>query len=307
MNRHYDATRYAPFTSRLAAENPDYHERTKTGRLVNHRLCYGVEEVRRERLDILLEIQRIGVDALVLDFCRQMPILMYHDALVEPFTRERGVDPRGIDSTDSDDYAEWFQFRADVLTGFMEQLRAEVSGQEPDLGGPCPIIARVPDDAPWLMIAYGLDIERWFEDDLIDGTMLSPFPRCADSLERYPEYHITIAHKYGKVCYGGIGSKHLIENGTPENTGFYDPQPVYALAGRQYAAGADAMSLYQSETLVRMPYLTDMLREIGDRQSVLRRARELPAPDFPEGYPIAMDWHTVAKGAERLGMGDNAL
>ena len=40
-------------------------------------MCYGIEDVRQERIDILLEVQRIGVDALVLDFCRQMPMVMY--------------------------------------------------------------------------------------------------------------------------------------------------------------------------------------------------------------------------------------
>ena len=293
MNRHYGSPKYAACTSRFAMKHPEYHERDRLGKEDTGRLCYAIEEVRRERIDILLEIQRLGVEALVLDFCRQMPILKYHDALVGPYMKERGVDPREINSKDPEDYMDWFQYRADILTRFMAQLRDEVRQQEKELGRPCPIIARVPDDIAWLMIAYGLDIERWFKDDLVDGTMLSPFPCCTDSRDRYPEYHVATAHKYGKVCYGGIGSKHLIDNQSLENTGFYYPKPVYELARRQYAAGADAMSLYQSEILARMPYLKDMLREIGDREIVAQRARELPDPGFPDDYPIGMDWHTL--------------
>ena len=98
--------------------------------------------MQQERIDILLEIQRIGVDALVVDFCRQMPVLMYHEALVEPYMADRGVDPREIDSDDPTDYWDWFQFRADVLTEFMRKLRQQVRRQEQELGRPCPVIAR---------------------------------------------------------------------------------------------------------------------------------------------------------------------
>jgi len=308
MNRHYGSTAYAGVTSRFALENPQFRERSKPGNKVTHRLCYAIEEVQQERLDILLEIQRIGVDGIVLDFCRQMPILMYHDALVEPYMRERDVDPRQIDSSNPNDYKDWFQYRADVLTGFMRKLRKGVRQQEQELGRRCAIIARVPDNAPWLMIAYGLDIERWCAEDLVDGTMLSPFPVYTDDSALYPEYHISVAHRYDKVCFGGIGSKKLIENGVHKNTGFFHRKPVYKLANRQYEAGADAMSLYQSETLVRMDYLKETLKEIGDRGLVALRAEELPEPDIPADYPIGMDWHTRLRHSLSVKIaGDDAL
>jgi len=310
MNRHYGSTDYAGVTSRLALENPQFRERSKLGNEVPHRLCYAIEEVQQERLDILLEIQRIGVDGLVLDFCRQMPILMYHDALVEPYMREHGVDPRQIDSLNPADYKDWFQYRADVLTGFMHKLREEVRRQEQKLDKQCPIIARVPDNAPWLMIAYGLDIERWCSEDLVDGTMLSPFPVCIEDRARYPEYHISVVHRYGKVCFSGIGSLNLIRSGVHQNTGFFHRKPVYQMANRQYKAESDAMSLYQSETLVRMDYLKETLQEIGDRELVARRAEELPEPDIPADYPIGLDWHSRLNNGHSLSVkiaGDGAL
>ncbi len=308
MNRHYGSASYAGVTSRLALENPQFRERSKRGNEASHRLCYAIEEVQQERLDILLEIQRIGVDGLVLDFCRQMPILMYHDALVEPYVKERGVDPKQIDSSHPDDYKDWFQYRADVLTGFMRKLREGVRQQEQELGKQCPIIARVPDNAPWLMIAYGLDIERWCAEDVVDGTMLSPFPVSTDDSASYPEYHISVTHQYHKVCFGGIGSKKLIESGVHKNTGFFHRKPVYKLANRQYGAGADAMSLYQSESLVRMDYLKETLKEIGDRKIVACRAEELPEADIPADYPIGMDWHTHLRHSLSVKIaGDDAL
>jgi len=308
MNHHYGGRGYEAITSRFAREHPQYHERSRLGSKVPHRLCYGIEEVRQERLDILLEIQRVGVDGVVLDFCRQMPILMYHEALVGPYVSERGVDPRSIDSADPRDYADWFQYRADVLTAFMRELRRQVRRQEADLGKPCGILARVPDSAPWLMLAFGLDVERWCSEDLVDGTMLSPFPVCLDEPGGYPEYHVGVAHRHGKLCIGGIGSKHLIENDTDRNTGFFHSQPVYELASVQYAAGVDGMSLYQSETLVRMDYLRSFVREVGHRDLVARRARELPRPEFPPHYPIGMDWHAgLVHSVDARRAGDAAL
>ena len=160
------------------------------------------------------------------------------------------------------------------------------------------------------MIAHGLDVERWCAEDLVDGTMLSPFPLCVEDRERYPDYHISIAHRYGKVCFGGIGSLNLIRNGVPKNTGFFHRKPLYQMAKRQYQAGADAMSLYQSETLVRMDYLKETLQEIGDRKLVTRRAEELPEPDIPADYPIGLDWHSRLNNGHSVNVriaGDMAL
>ncbi|MFW5923164.1 MAG: hypothetical protein ACOCSQ_02145 [Planctomycetota bacterium] len=314
MNRHYRPERAN--CSEFARNNPQFMEKGKLGDTITHRLCYAFDEVQRERIDILLEIQRLGVDALVLDYCRQMPVLLYHDALVEPYLQKKGVDPREIHSTDPEDHADWFQYRADVLTGFMEKLRMEVAEQEKELGRDCPVIARVPDSAPWLMIAYGLDVERWCRDDLVDGIMLSPFPRTIEDLGLYPEYHIETAHKYDKYVIGGIGSLNLMRskgNGNQlENSGFYHDKPAFQKAARQYNAGADAMSLYQTETLARLRYLHGFIAALGDREQVARNAEQLDEPDRQVLFrnnssvkSIGLDWHTswhhpLLRGGESL-------
>ena len=308
MNRHYGRTDWIGVTSKFALDNPAFREVTKPGNEDASRLCYALAEVRRERIDILLECQRIGVDGLVLDFCRQMPMLLYHPALVEPFIAETGMDPREIDSDDFEQYRTWFQYRADVLTGFMTELRRAVRIQESKLGRRCPIIARVPDNARWLMLAYGLDSERWCEEDLIDGLMLSPFPLTREDLDLHVGYHAAMAHRHGKLCIGGVGSKGLIESRVEKNTGFYAPQPAYALAAQQYAAGVDGMSLYQSETLVRMAYLAQLLSDVGVPAIVAEQANALPRPTRPRPE-IGMDWHAHIEGRHslRTEAGDAAL
>lgn len=325
MNRHYGPGR-PELCSLFARENPDFREKGKCGGQIAHRLCYGLEPVQRERIDILLEIQRLGVGALVLDYCRQMPVLMYHDALVEPYIEKTGTDPRLIHSTKHEDYADWFQYRADVLTGFMRKLRTAIARQEEELNRECPIIVRVPDSAPWLMIAYGLDVERWCREDLVDGIMLSPFPRTLEDTGLFPEYHVETAHKYGKYAIAGIGMLNLMRSKgggqTLENTGFYHPKPVYKKIARQYLAGADALSIYQSETLTRLEYLKPFIREAGARRQVIEKAETMDDPDHEvlfrnnsSEWSLGLDWHSAwcrpnANKAESLSVeisGNSAL
>ena len=306
MNRHYAPNNpdspWSGNSSRFTIEHPEYREVSKLGREIPSRLCYAFDEVRRERIDILLEIQRIGVGALVLDFCRQPPLLGYHEALVEPYRQKTGVDPREIHSTRPEDYADWFQYRADVMTGFMRELREAVAQQEKSLGRACPIIARVPDNAPWLMIAHGLDSETWCRDDLVDGLMISHLPTSLEDVRLYPEHAFETARKYGKYAIGTIGSLSLMRsknNGnTLENTGFYHPKPVYEKLDRQYKAGADAVSIYQSETLCRLDYLKPLFADCGLRDTVADKAENLEDPDREKlfsnnssPWSLGLDWH----------------
>ncbi|MBD3378636.1 hypothetical protein GF406_26650 [candidate division KSB1 bacterium] len=107
MNRHYGKKEHAGLSSEFARTHPEYHEMSKLSHHIHHKLCYAIEEVQKERLDILLEIQRLGVDALVLDYARQIPILCYHDSLVIPFKKETGMDPRNIVSHKPDFYPDY--------------------------------------------------------------------------------------------------------------------------------------------------------------------------------------------------------
>jgi hypothetical protein len=86
------------------------------------------------------------------------------------------------------------------------------------------------------------------------------------------------------------------ENAHPER--YFDPKPVYQLADRQFKAGVDAMSLYQSEQLIQLEHLRTLIRELGDPEMVARRAGELPEPNLPaELIPlIGCDWHSKRPG-----------
>lgn len=296
MNRHY-GPELPQATSRFAKEHPEYHERDRKGRPITHKLCYAIEAVQDERIEILMEIQRFGVDALLLDFCRQPPFLMYHDALVQPYLNQTGQDPRQLDFSDTAAVSRWWEYRAGVLTGFMRRLKEASHRQAEILGRPCPIVVRIPDSSPQVMMAYGLDVEQWLKEDLIDATMLSPLPLVVEDLERHPKHHIEMAHRYGKPCYGGIGALGLSK---PET---FDMQPAVQFLHEQYEAGADGMSLYQSLLLMlRHDHLQPLIQVIGDREQIAAQAASLaPSKLSPQNASvIGLDNHAYRPATEGI-------
>jgi len=184
-------------------------ERSCDGREDSSRLCYAIPEVRRERIDILLELHRKGADVFVLDFCRQPPLLWYHPVLADAYLKEAATNPREIQSFDIRDYIDWFQSRTEFLTMFMRELRREMRAQEDEIGRPCCLVVRIPDSSPMLMVAAGIDIEAWLRGNLVDATMLSPLVWSEVNPGSHPEYHVNLCHRYGKACIGGIGSLSL--------------------------------------------------------------------------------------------------
>ncbi len=302
MNRHYGEKGWEAATSRFSLEHQDYHEISRAGEVVSSRLCYAIPEVQQERLDILLEIQRIGVQGIQLDYCRQMPILGYHPAVLEPYMQQTGQDPRKIDSTDPEDHLHWFQYRCDILTGFMRKLRLAVREQEKQLGKLCPIIARVPDSSRWLMLGYGLDIETWAAEDLIDGTMLSPFPHTDQAMEFDTAFQVKAMHDHGKLCIGGVGSKGL----QPLGNDYQKPDlaKLYNLAHDQYEAGVDGMSLYQSESTLRTPYFHPVFDHLHKREVIAAGAT---GPYVIENPKIGCDWHAHQEGSPAFGENQSAL
>ena len=308
MNRHYGGAgaKYRANTSEFAESHPEYHERQTNGKSVSHKLCYAIEAVRQERIEILLELQRIGPDALLLDFCRQSPILMYHPAVVDPFVGKTGNDPSQIGTGIVEDYLEWWQFRADILTGFMRELRERVRQQEDSLGRACPIVARVPDASREILLGLGSDLVRWFEEGLIDATMVSPFPLVREDAARHFDWHIDLAHRQGKACIGGLGSMGLFQHhnmGRPHPFQ-YEPKPAYEIVQQQYEAGCDGMSVYQTETLARLDYLAELQRDVGYPETIAWKGSDLPGDPRVDLTPIGLDWHSCVCVRPQHGLTD---
>lgn len=292
MNRFYQPGQ--EFRSVFAEEHPEYCQKTHDGKTDYTRMTYAVPEVRKERCDILLEAQRLGVDALVLDFCRQPPMAGYHEEELKIYTVKTGKDPRKLQGYEPEIFTEWFRCRAQGVTDFMRGLRNSVAGQEQEYGRKCPVIIRIPANSNWLLLAAGIDLDTWYEENLFDSVMLSPLLWCANDMSHHFEYHVSRAHHNSKRIIGGIGSLNLIphkikDTSTPHAS--FEEQPVWDMAYRQLNAGVDGMSVYQTDTLCNVSWLKEIIPNLGRIDVCSEKKLGWPSSRM-NSLMTACDWHT---------------
>ena len=105
--------------------------------------CYFFPEVRQERLDILLEVSRKGVDGLLIGCCRQAPMLLYHPEMVKT-QQQTGINPLEIDASTGETYNDWITWRANFFTQLLRDLSSELVTMEKELGKKIPVAVRIP-------------------------------------------------------------------------------------------------------------------------------------------------------------------
>lgn len=137
------------------------------------RMSYAYPQVREYILDILEEMAGYDVDGIGLLYHRGPPYLLYEEPLIEGFQAEFGLDPRELDEWD----ARWLAFRARTLTTLMKDLRArldDVGARRGKRAHSALRIGAVVPAEPAECRFYGLDVETWVREGLVDE--LIPFP-----------------------------------------------------------------------------------------------------------------------------------
>ena len=323
MNRHY---KKGPGSSDFSINNPQLHCIKEDGSMDHGRLCYFFDEVKKERIDILDEMASIeGVECIQLDFCRQPPMLNHHPKMVEAFVKKHGYSPHDIKTPYFMDRLEWYQFRADIMTDFMRQLKAKVNGK-------AKIEARIPDNAPWLNLYNGFDVVAWCREGLIDKLTLSPLIAYAADPMIYTEYYTTVAHAFGIKCLGGIGSHGLIDPSVQETNHFmlkpdqvkkqykagkmsdmeydrfkkfaamsreeqhlatYNREDIFALAYRIYMAGVDGVSVYQTDTVLSEERILEDIKKLIDPEQTKEEYAKMGYPPLMRTHITGADWHST--------------
>lgn len=266
MNRHYSPQAHGgAFTSRWAASHPEYCEVSKEGQPDVSRLCYALAEVRQERVELLVEAARIGVDGLQLDFCRQPPMARYHPELVAGFQAQGGADPRTLSPWEGTGFAEWVAYRAGFVTEMLRQLHRELEPVRRETGRAIPVQVRVTDNAPAVDLIAGMDVATWCAEGLIQELSVSSLNWLADFQEHDLRPYTELGRQFGVKVYGGVNALALqrVAGGLP---GPEDRSPVRLAerALRQYEAGAEGMTLYQSDYAVWPEDLWPVLPLLGD-------------------------------------------
>jgi hypothetical protein len=125
-------------------------------------LSYAYPEVRAFRLSIIREAAGYGVDGIHLNFLRHPPFFGYDPPLVAAFRKKYGAEPEKGDER-------WYRLRADIMTGFVRQIRKALDEIGAQTGRRLSLSASMEYRN---YVHQGLDVERWVQEGLVD--LISP-------------------------------------------------------------------------------------------------------------------------------------
>ncbi len=304
MNRHYSGGLGNCMTSMLA-RRPELREIGIDGEPDGSRLCFALEDYQQERLAIIDEATRSGIDGICLDFVRQPPMLRYHPALTEAYKKDTGNDPpklrpyslnhlpkdqyetaletfrkNGMDNSgaEPEEFMAWCKYRADVLTGFMRRARQTVNKVEVDTGRRIELIARIVDDGFTANLISGPDIETWCQEGLIDTVMVNPLQWIHGIWIHDVSPYVELGRRTGVKVYGGANT-YAVQRGF-----LFNPVRIAQRIKEQYDAGAAGISLYETNDAVMHPVLYDLLHAIHDYDDL---AALLSDQDWLKQWPIS--------------------
>jgi len=207
MNRHYGEAYGGIFASRWFLSHPQWRRWRKNATAAEARVVeYFFPEVRKERVDIFLEVARRGTDGLCVGCCRQAPMLLYNPEMVAAYKQETDVDPQTIDASDGDKYLHWIRWRADHFTQVLRDLRKGLEPIEAEKGHRVPITVRIPSSGLLYNLAQGLDVERWVKEGLVDQLQLDPLETWGGRGSHDVRPYVELCHRRGITVIGGVGA-----------------------------------------------------------------------------------------------------
>lgn len=148
------------FNSDFWRAHPEYRVRGLKGE-DRTKFSYAFPEVRAFKLAILREAAERDIDGIHLDFLRHPPFFGYEEPLTKAFQERFGDDPGTLAADDP----VWLKFRADIMTGFLRDVRALLDEAGRKKGRRLGLSARV----DWREhLKVGCDIATWLRAGLLD-------------------------------------------------------------------------------------------------------------------------------------------
>ena len=145
-------------------------------------LSYAAEEVQDHLIDVYREVLQRRPDGAGFMFHRGMPMMLWEEPFCRRFIEKFGEDPRKLAEEDP----RVFQMRSEIVTGFMRKIRAvldETSKQQGDSGRRLKLavttFATQADNQ-----RFGLDVETWIQEKLIDQIGIAWFAYYTSGLGR---------------------------------------------------------------------------------------------------------------------------
>jgi hypothetical protein len=154
------------FDNRFGKEHPEYRMVDRDGKPMRS-LSYAYPEVRRNIIKHIIDMARLGFDAVALLFSRRVPLLHFEEPVAKRFYEKYGEYPYNLPLADK----RLNSVHSEILTEFMRELRAALDEAVPD--------RRVEIHARVLFSMYdtnlfGLDVRRWAKEGLVDVILSFP-------------------------------------------------------------------------------------------------------------------------------------
>lgn len=195
----------------FAAEHPQWWEQRRDGSQTDSGsqvgLSFGVPEVRQFKVDTLTRrVKDYDLDGIMLDYTRMFDRNCgYHPSIVEAFQNQTGRNPYDIPNDDP----AWIQFRADVVTGFVRELRSSLDALAQERGRPVEVWACVNPEPQERRSRVYQDWQAWVDRGLVDGVVTMVYERDTNnSIERVKIANAACAGKVPHIpmvsAWGGM-------------------------------------------------------------------------------------------------------
>ncbi len=158
------------FSSKFYRAHPEWRTYDRDGTPVM-RMSYAVPQVREHIYGIIREVLANQPDGIEIIYFRGLPLMLWEDAFVEQFKKKYGADAKTVPENDP----RLYELRGEIMTGFMRDLRKLLDQVQKEQGRSEPyqltasVVHNEADN-----IKYGLDVERWVKESLVDK--ISVFP-----------------------------------------------------------------------------------------------------------------------------------
>jgi len=180
------------FNSKFYRDHPEWRCVDREGRQAMY-MSYAVPEVRRRVLDVIREAVEISdPDGVGFFFNRGVPLMLWEKAFADRFRSEFGIDIMMVEAEDSRIY----KLRGKIMTEYLRELRLMLDDLQKLKGGKRYAISATTFTRRSINEPFGLDVETWVKEGLIDQIAVASAKTNYDNGELPPDmayYHKIIA------------------------------------------------------------------------------------------------------------------
>ncbi|MCA9142044.1 MAG: hypothetical protein KDB05_04630 [Planctomycetales bacterium] len=249
------------FMSEFYEAHPEWRCIDHDGTPTMH-LSYAAEEVQDHLLEVYREALQREPDGAGFMFHRGMPMMLWEEPFCRRFIDKFGEDPRKL----AEDDPRVFQMRAEIVTGFMRKIRTllDETAKKGDTTDRRLKLAVTTFATPADNQRFGLDVEKWIEEKLIDQIGIAWFAYYTSGLKS----------KSGDTAYYARITKDTDVKVFPFYVGWKMNSAIELLTNvaRDYEDGADGIAVWDPNQFVewqsgKNPYWP-LVSRLGHRDEI---------------------------------------